>query len=205
MEISETSLTVIDSAKPLPRQHTGWLALKPAQRLILALFILGLLLIIGESSLRTEATSLADRLQTFVTIFLSIFIEAVPFLLAGSLVSGFISVFVDQQLLDRFTPRQPILAALMGASLGLVFPVCECGVVPVTRRLYQKGLPLSMGVAFLMAAPVINPVVFASTYAAFGFGPIFWGRIGFSFLIAAIMGFIFSFAKPQRDSANRAL
>ncbi|MFN8459558.1 MAG: permease [Anaerolineae bacterium] len=147
-------------------------------------------------ALRADATPLADRLQTFVTIFLSIFIEAVPFLLAGSLVSGFISVFVDQQLLERFVPRQPILAALMGASLGLIFPVCECGVVPVTRRLYQKGLPLSMGVAFLMAAPVINPVVFASTYAAFGFGPIFWSRIGFSFLIAAIIGFIFSFAKP---------
>lgn len=197
MEFTEKPLSISESAPPVTTQRPGRLVLKPAQRLILVLLILGLLLIIGESSLRADAIPLTDRLQTFVTIFLSIFIEAVPFLLAGSLVSGFISVFVDQQLLDRFTPRQPILAALMGASLGLVFPVCECGVVPVTRRLYQKGLPLSMGVAFLMAAPVINPVVFASTYAAFGFGPIFWGRIGFSFLIAAIMGFIFSFAKPQ--------
>lgn len=195
MEFTDKPLSVGETAPPAPGRRFDWLALKPAQRLTLALLIVGLLLIIGESSLR--ATSLADRLQTFVTIFLSIFIEAVPFLLAGSLVSGFISVFVDQQLLDRFTPRQPFLAALTGASLGLVFPVCECGVVPVTRRLYQKGLPLSMGVAFLMAAPVINPVVFASTYAAFGFGPIFWGRIGFSFLIAVIIGFIFSFAKPQ--------
>jgi uncharacterized membrane protein YraQ (UPF0718 family) len=142
-------------------------------------------------------TSLTDRLQTFVTIFLSIFIEAAPFLLAGSLVSGFIEVFVDQKLLERFVPRQPLLAALVGASMGIVFPVCECGVVPVTRRLYQKGLPISMGIAFLLAAPVINPVVMASTYAAFGWSPILLGRIGFSFLIAAVVGFLFYLAPPE--------
>jgi uncharacterized membrane protein YraQ (UPF0718 family) len=103
---------------------------------------------------------------------------------------------VDPQLLDRFVPRRSWLGALAGASLGFVFPVCECGVVPVTRRLYQKGLPLSMGIAFLLAAPVINPVVFASTYAAFGWGPILLGRFFFSFLIAAVVGFLFSLAQP---------
>jgi uncharacterized membrane protein YraQ (UPF0718 family) len=89
------------------------------------------------------------------------------------------------------------LAALSGASLGIVFPVCECGVVPVTRRLYQKGLPISTGIAFLLAAPVINPVVFASTYAAFGWGPILLARFGLTFLIAAAVGFLFSLAQPE--------
>jgi uncharacterized membrane protein YraQ (UPF0718 family) len=67
----------------------------------------------------------------------------------------------------------------------------------VTRRLYQKGLPLSMGIAFLLAAPVVNPVVMASTYAAFGWGPILWGRLGLSFLIASVIGFLFYLATPQ--------
>jgi uncharacterized membrane protein YraQ (UPF0718 family) len=102
-----------------------------------------------------------------------------------------------QRIQSRFVPRQPLLAAIVGASLGIVFPVCECGVVPVTRRLYQKGLPLSMGIAFLLAAPVINPVVMASTYAAFGWGPILWGRVGFSFFIAAVVGFLFYLAPPE--------
>jgi uncharacterized membrane protein YraQ (UPF0718 family) len=139
----------------------------------------------------------AERFQTFVTIFLGLFIEAAPFLLAGSLVSGFIDVFVNRNWVDRFVPRQPVLAALTGASLGLVFPVCECGVVPVTRRLYEKGLPPSVGVAFLLAAPVVNPVVIASTWAAFGWGPVLWGRIGFSVLIAFVIGLIFQIAKPN--------
>jgi uncharacterized protein len=140
---------------------------------------------------------LAQRFQTFVTIFLGIFIEAAPFLLAGSLVSGLIAIFVNQEMLDRFLPRRALPAALAGAGLGLLFPVCECGVVPVARRLYEKGLPMSIGVAFLLAAPVVNPVVIISTYAAFGWGPVLWGRLGISFGVAALVGLIFHIARPQ--------
>jgi len=197
MKTLDTPLTPVEVVEAPAARRPGRFVIKPAHRVMLVLLLLGLVLIIGESTLRS-GTTLTDRLQTFVTIFLSIFIEAVPFLLAGSLVSGFIEVFVDQKLLDRLSPRQPLLAALAGASLGLIFPVCECGVVPVTRRLYQKGLPISMGIAFLLAAPVINPVVFASTYAAFGWGPILLGRIGLSFLIAAAIGFLFYLA-PSKE------
>ena len=69
--------------------------------------------------------------------------------------------------------------------------------VPVTRRLYQKGLPVSVGITFLLSAPVINPVVLASTYVAFGWGPILYGRFAFSILIAFLVGLIFQFAPPQ--------
>lgn len=138
-----------------------------------------------------------ERFQTLVTIFLGIFIEAVPFLLLGSIVSGFVDVFVDRSLLERLVPRNPVLAALSGSVLGLAFPVCECGVVPVTRRLYEKGLPLSVGIAFLLAAPVINPVVILSTAAAFGWGPVLWARIGGTIVIAFIVGMIFLVARPQ--------
>ena len=110
--------------------------------------------------------SVPDRLHTFTTIFLGIFIEAAPFLLAGTLASGFVEVFVRPEALARLIPRHPVLAALAGAALGIVLPVCECGIVVVVRRLLAKGLPLRVGVAFLLAAPVINPIVFASTLTA---------------------------------------
>ena len=167
---------------------------RPAVRLLVALSILAALLLAAENNLFSAGNT---GLQTFVTIFLSIFIEAVPFLLAGSIVSGLIDVFVGRDSLYRFVPRNAAGAALAGGALGMFFPVCECGVVPVTRKLYQKGLPVSMGIAFLLAAPVVNPVVLVSTYAAFGWGPMLWGRLVLSFLIAATVGFIFSFAKPD--------
>lgn len=173
------------------RQWLRWL-------LTLGLALLALAAIFADTLLAGVGRDyLTQRFQTFVTIFLGIFIEAVPFLLAGSIVSGLIAVFVDQSMIDHYLPKRALPAALSGALLGLLFPVCECGVVPVTRRLYEKGLPLSIGAAFLLAAPVVNPVVMVSTYAAFGAGPVFWGRIAFSILVAMVVGLLFHLAQPQ--------
>jgi uncharacterized protein len=143
------------------------------------------------------APAFPARFQTFVTIFLGIFIEAVPFLTAGSIVSGLIEVFVDKRIIERIIPRHPVAGALAGSMLGFVFPVCECGVVPVTRRLYQKGMSLSVGIAFLLAAPVVNPIVLAGTYAAFGWGPMVAWRFGLTIAIAFVIGLIFYLAQPE--------
>jgi uncharacterized protein len=139
-----------------------------------------------------------DLISTFTTIFLSIFIEAVPFLLLGTLASGLVEVLINQDEMARLVPRGAFLAALTGSLLGIFFPVCECGVVPLTRRLYRKGVPISMGISFLLAAPVINPITIASTFAAFGPGPVFWLRIGLTLVIAIATGMIFSLETERR-------
>lgn len=138
--------------------------------------------------------------ENLTAVFLGIFIEAAPFLLLGTLASGLVEVFVDRAAMAKLLPRSGWGAALGGSLLGLFFPVCECGVVPLTRRLFQKGLPLPMGVAFLLAAPVINPIVMASTLAAFGPGLVFWGRLGLTFLIASLTGLIFSRAGEMGEN-----
>ena len=141
--------------------------------------------------------SVPDRLHTFTTIFLGIFIEAVPFLLLGTLASGFVEVFVRPETLARWIPRNPVLAVLAGAGLGIVLPVCECGIVVVVRRLLAKGLPLRVGVAFLLAAPVVNPIVFASTLTAFGAGKMLAARFILSFAIASVIALLFGAARPE--------
>jgi uncharacterized membrane protein YraQ (UPF0718 family) len=130
---------------------------------------------------------------------LGIFIEAVPYLLLGTLASGLVEVFFDRELLLRLILRQKALAALSGGLLGLFFPVCECGVVPLTRRLIRKGMPVHMGIAFLLAAPVLNPIVIASTLAAFGPGLVFWGRLALSLVVAVATGLVFSAAGNPDD------
>jgi uncharacterized membrane protein YraQ (UPF0718 family) len=171
-------------------------------RLLIALLLL--ILIVGILG-RFVQGPLNERFQTFVTIFMGIFVEAAPFLLAGSIVSGLIAVFVDQRTLTRVIPRNAFLGALIGSLMGFAFPVCECGVVPVTRRLYQKGLPASVGIAFLLAAPAVNPVVVLSTYAAFGWGPVLIGRFLFSILIAFIVGLLFTLANPDEILLHKTL
>jgi uncharacterized protein len=139
----------------------------------------------------------AGRFPNFVTMFLGIFMEAAPFLLAGSLVSGFIDVFVAKQTLLRLVPRHPLAAVAAGSLLGLAFPVCECGVVPVIRRLYRKGMPVPAGVAFLLAAPIMNPIVLASTVAAFGWSAMLAGRVLLGLGIAAGVAMVFYLARPD--------
>jgi uncharacterized membrane protein YraQ (UPF0718 family) len=137
-------------------------------------------------------------LSIFSTRFLGIFIEAVPFLLLGTLVSGLLEAFVSHDDIARWTPRNPILATIAGAFMGFAFPVCECGVVPVVRRLFNKGLPMSVGVTFLLSAPVMNPVVLISTYIAFGFGPVLIGRFVITAIVAIGVGLVFALgARPQ--------
>lgn len=181
------------------QQAHGETAVLQAERRNQTRFLVGLLILIaiilGLSRLASGPA--AERFQTFTTIFMGIFIEAVPFLLLGSVVSGLIEVFISRDTIARLVPRSKGGAALTGALLGFAFPVCECGVVPVTRRLYSKGLPVSVGVAFLLAAPVVNPIVILSTYAAFGWGTVLVGRVLFSVLIAFIVGLIFNLAEPE--------
>jgi uncharacterized membrane protein YraQ (UPF0718 family) len=143
----------------------------------------------------------SDRIV--VTIFFGIFVEALPFLLAGVLVSSAIHLFVTPERVQRLLPRRPLGAALAGATLGLIFPMCECGAVPTARSLMQKGAAVPLGLAFMLAAPVVNPIVIASTAVAFA-GVLGWGfvaeRIGLSLAIAVAVALVLG-----RGSAAQAL
>jgi len=106
-------------------------------------------------------------LPDFQYAFLSILLEGAPFLLAGALLSGILEECLPPSLLTRLLPSNARLAMMASAFVGLVIPVCECGIVPVVRRLLRKGLPLSCGITYMLAAPIVNPLVIISTLAAF--------------------------------------
>ena len=103
----------------------------------------------------------------FAFSFLSILFEGVPFLLLGALISGLVEVFLPPQMLTRLLPKNPTAAVLLSGLLGGVFPMCECGAVVVIRRFLAKGLPVSCAVTYMLAAPIVSPLVALSTFAAF--------------------------------------
>jgi uncharacterized membrane protein YraQ (UPF0718 family) len=137
-------------------------------------------------------------LPDFAYSFLSVVLEGVPFILLGVALSGVIDVFLPPRVLARILPGNAAAGILLGGALGAVLPMCECGIVVVIRRLLQKGLPLSNAMAYMLAAPVVNPIVAISTYAAFrGQGPLemMLCRIGLSFAVAVIMASIVYFLR----------
>jgi uncharacterized protein len=108
-----------------------------------------------------------DNIKNFIIIFTSILYEAMPFIVLGALISGLLEELVPQKLVARIIPQSRILAIAIGGFLGVLFPMCECGIIPVMRRLLRKGVPLSCCVCYMLAGPIINVVVMLSTYVAF--------------------------------------
>ncbi|MFC3885990.1 permease [Bacillus songklensis] len=139
------------------------------------------------------------------TIFLSIVMEAIPFILLGVFASALIQSFISEKTLQRMLPKHAFLAMLPAALLGIIFPICECAIIPVVRRLIKKGLPLHVGIVILVTVPILNPVVFLSTYFAFPHNaPVLYYRMGLAFLAAMLIGsaiyFIFKDKNIVKDS-----
>jgi len=130
-------------------------------------------------------------IQPFKTVFIGIILEALPFVLLGVLFSAILQVFVPDELIRRLMPSRPLPAILIAGLAGILFPLCECGMIPVVRRLIRKGMPASAGIAYILAGPVVNPVVFYSTYSAFGNAPAMaFARTGLAFAVAVLTGVI---------------
>ncbi|WP_445293312.1 permease [Cohnella sp. 56] len=117
--------------------------------------------------------------------------EAIPFVLIGVLVSGVIQTFVTEAWIARIMPRNMLLRTCFGCGIGLLFPSCECGIVPITRRLVMKGMPLNAGVAFMLSGPIVNPIVLFATFIAFGND---WRMVGIRAGLAIAVAFCVSLA-----------
>jgi uncharacterized membrane protein YraQ (UPF0718 family) len=140
------------------------------------------------------------RWQNFWFSFLALIFEGIPFVLVGSLISGFIAAFIPSRVITGLLPRNRLVAILVSGLLGFIFPVCECGIVPIVRRLLRKGLPLSCGVTYMLASPIVNPIVMFSTFFAFrGQTPALNTglRLGLGYLVAVVVGLAIGFLKPS--------
>jgi uncharacterized membrane protein YraQ (UPF0718 family) len=109
----------------------------------------------------------AQSFQQFILYFTSILYEALPFIVLGVVLAGLLEELVPQRIITKIIPRNRILSIAIAGVLGLIFPMCECGIIPVMRRLLRKGVPLSCCTCYLLAGPIINVVVMLSTYVAF--------------------------------------
>ena len=123
------------------------------------------------------------------TIFLSIVIEALPFVMLGCVISGALHVFLTPERVKKILPKNKFLSIVVGSFLGFFFPSCECGIVPIVHQFVKKDVPTYTAFAFMITAPIINPIVLFSTYIAFGNSAKFviWRVLG-SMLVALIVG-----------------
>jgi len=167
--------------------------------------VIGVVLVvaINPALLSTSLPSQIEGIHPFKTMLIGIVLEAMPFLLLGVIVSSFMQVFIPESWIRRIMPRNPLLGVLAACLLGIVFPVCECGLIPIVRRLVSKGMPLYVGVTFFLAGPIVNPVVYSATFAAFRTRPeMVYSRMGLAIAVSAVIGLIVYFFIKQNPMKN---
>lgn len=183
--------------EPSPIQQLGWMMGILFFAATLVLFLLG------------QSPAWSGLIGNLSINFLAMVVEALPFMLIGSLAGGLIEVFVPVRLVERIFGRHPLPATLLAGGMGLLFPVCECAIVPVVRRLLGKGVPLGVAVTFLLSGPIVNVVVAASTAIAYSYN---WQvvalRLGCGYAIAVglglLMGALWRNRKPLVPGATRS-
>ncbi|WP_430640989.1 permease [Couchioplanes caeruleus] len=153
------------------------------------LAVLLVLLVVFRNPL---ASLISDaRLQTWTTVFVSVLVQAVPFLVFGVVLSAVIAVFVPRSFWARALPRHPALAVPAAGLAGVVLPGCECGSVPIAGSLIRRGVTPAAALAFLLAAPAINPIVLTATVVAFPGRPMMAVARGVASLVVAVaMGWL---------------
>ncbi len=153
--------------------------------------------------------------RTFFVIFGALLIQALPFVMLGATAAALVEVFVPIGTLEKLGGLPRPLQLPAAALAGVAFPICECGSVPVARRLMQRGLMPSAAVTFMLAAPVLNPIVIASTYVAFRGRTTLWtmvaGRFLLGMLVAIAVGWVIGnrskdeLLKPNPEEAHEHL
>jgi uncharacterized membrane protein YraQ (UPF0718 family) len=169
--------------------------------LIILMPIIFLLLLI-LFSLKSQLSLILQNelLQSFTTIFLSIILEAIPFIIIGVFISSLIQVFISEETIAKIIPKNKVVGIFIAGIVGIVFPVCDCAIVPIVRRLLKKGMPMYIGVTFMLSVPIINPVVLVSTYYAFlNSSHMVLLRGGIGAFSAMLIGFIVSKLEPAEN------
>jgi uncharacterized protein len=171
-------------------------------------FAVGLIaaLVVFAIVVRLAAPGRFAWLQAALIVFGSLVIQATPFVLIGAFASATIEVFVPPSSLERLADLPRPLQLPAAGLAGIAFPICECGSVPVARRLIRKGLMPGAAITFMLAAPVVNPVVIASTFVAYrGRGPLWTmvvGRFSLGLLVAIAVGWVLG--RTSRSDMLRA-
>jgi uncharacterized membrane protein YraQ (UPF0718 family) len=153
------------------------------------------LVVVVASIARPEIHDLVARpaIANFATVFVAIVLQAVPFLALGVTISAAIGTFVPPGLLPRVLPKRPEVAVPVAALAGAALPGCECGSVPIARRLVDRGAPAAAALSFLLSAPAINPVVLVATAVAFPGRPeMVLARFVASLLAASVVGWVWA-------------
>lgn len=167
-------------------------------------FWVGVTLVLVAAVLAIRFAAPDSAWEAWLTLFVSILVQSTPFLVLGVAVSGAVAAFVTPRMMQRLRTKNEVASVATATCAGVLLPGCECGSVPISGQLIRSGLLPSAALAFMLAAPAINPVVIISTLVAFPGRPeMAAGRFVGSFLLALVMGLLWLRSRPPEQLLAR--
>ncbi len=168
--------------------------------LAIGIVVVGVLFLIDAFAPTLFPASLPTRAQDGLTLAISVLIESLPFVALGVVLSIVVQVWVPPGVIERWMPKRAWARRAVLSLLGMVVPVCECGNVPFARGLLIRGFSVPETLTFLIAAPIVNPIVIITTHQAFGFSDgILIARLVGGYLVANLIGWLYS-RHPSPDA-----
>jgi len=184
---TRTPRPAVRRAEPRPRAAGALVAVGVGVLVIAALFV------IDAVAPNLFPASLPTRAEDGLTLAISVLIESLPFVALGVVLSIVVQVWVPPGVIERWMPRRAWARRAVLSLLGMVVPVCECGNVPFARGLLMRGFTVPETLTFLIAAPIVNPIVIITTHQAFGFSDgILIARLIGGYAIANLIGWLYS-------------
>jgi uncharacterized protein len=182
-------VTTTESAAPRADEGEGDAPQCRQPNSSLVLIMVLLMMVALQDPIRRALSTPA--MQSWMTVFVAVVVQALPFLVLGVLLSAVIAVFVPPSFFARALPKRPALAVPVSGMAGVVLPGCECASVPVAGALVRRGVTPAAALAFLLSAPAINPIVLTATAVAFPGDPeMVLARFVASLLVACVMGWL---------------
>ncbi|MDV4149661.1 permease [Clostridium sp. AL.422] len=135
----------------------------------------------------------------WANIFISMILEALPFILIGSILSSVIQMYISEDVVKKILPKSRIISIIFAAFLGIFIPICECAIVPIARSLIKKGVPIAVAIVFMLTVPIVNPIVISSTYYAFNDINIVLIRVFGGIISAIIIGLLIELLTSKKE------
>ncbi len=196
----QRELSRSDSATPRTARLERTPATKAGIAIGIGMLVIAALFLIDLFFPSVYSASLPTRAQDALTLSISVLIESMPFVALGVVLSIVVQVWVPPGVIERWMPRRAWARRAVLSLLGMIVPVCECGNVPFARGLLIRGFTVSETLTFLIAAPIVNPIVIITTHQAFGFSDgILVARLLGGYAIANLIGWLYS-RHPDPDA-----
>ncbi|EHJ02356.1 Protein of unknown function DUF318, transmembrane [Clostridium sp. DL-VIII] len=183
--------------------HHNFFILKSLFFIFFLMFLFTYLITLSFSDISIYSEYLS-KFQKFYTVFISILIQGIPFILVGSFISAIIQIYISGKMFIKIFPKNIFLSCIIAAFAGLLFPICDCGTVPVVKGLMKKKIPIAAGVTFMLAAPIVNPIAIVSTIYAFqGMRSVVICRVLSGIIISISVGLIMQFFTKKDEEILR--